>query len=304
MTLSRRLVGALTGCAAGRFPARSPSAARLHLLDAVGVGLAAARPRARRELSRRRARAAGAARPRCSARTATGACRGRRRADQRRPDPRLEYDDTHTGSIVHGSSVACRRRARRRASPGASGRRRARRLRARLGDFRAARPRGARAPSSARDFRSPRSAARWWRRWSRPTSAGLDEDDGASTAVGIALSQSSGVFEFLTNGSSVKSLHPGWAAHAGVLAARFAQAGHDRARDGARRATAACSVASPARRSAASRFAELIDDLGTRWHLPDARVQASIPAATTCTRSSRARSRCASAGSRPTTSPS
>ena len=54
--------------------------------------------------------------------------------------------------------------------------------------------------------------------------AGLDED-AAVNAVGIALSQSSGVFEFLTNGSSVKSLHPGWAAHAGVLAARFAQAG-------------------------------------------------------------------------------
>ena len=43
----------------------------------------------------------------------------------------------------------------------------------------------------------------------------LDED-AAVNAVGISLSQASGVFEFLTNGSSVKSLHPGWAAHAGV----------------------------------------------------------------------------------------
>ena len=34
-------------------------------------------------------------------------------------------------------------------------------------------------------------------------------------ALGIALSQASGVFEFLSNGSSVKSMHPGWAAHAG-----------------------------------------------------------------------------------------
>jgi 2-methylcitrate dehydratase PrpD len=31
--------------------------------------------------------------------------------------------------------------------------------------------------------------------------------------------------EFLSNGSSVKSLHPGWAAHCGIMAARLARAG-------------------------------------------------------------------------------
>src|SRR5438034_11844891 len=53
---------------------------------------------------------------------------------------------------------------------------------------------------------------------------GLDEDRSVA-ALGIALSQASGVMEFLTNGSSVKSLHPGWAAHGGVVAALFARAG-------------------------------------------------------------------------------
>jgi 2-methylcitrate dehydratase PrpD len=33
------------------------------------------------------------------------------------------------------------------------------------------------------------------------------------------------VFEFLSNGSSVKSLHPGWAAHAGITAAQLARHG-------------------------------------------------------------------------------
>lgn len=44
-------------------------------------------------------------------------------------------------------------------------------------------------------------------------------------AMGIALSQASGVFEFLSNGSSVKSLHPGWAAHGGIVAAQLARHG-------------------------------------------------------------------------------
>ncbi|MGH8765507.1 MAG: MmgE/PrpD family protein, partial [Burkholderiales bacterium] len=53
---------------------------------------------------------------------------------------------------------------------------------------------------------------------------GLSEDQTVA-ALGIALSQSSGVMEFLSNGSSVKSLHSGWAAHGGLLAAELARAG-------------------------------------------------------------------------------
>jgi 2-methylcitrate dehydratase PrpD len=54
--------------------------------------------------------------------------------------------------------------------------------------------------------------------------SGLD-DDATVTAMGIALSQGSGVFEFLSNGSSVKSLHPGWAAHSGIVASQLAAHG-------------------------------------------------------------------------------
>ena len=85
-------------------------------------------------------------------------------------------------------------------------------------------------------------------------------------AVGIAGSQASGLMEFLTDGTSVKRVHPGWAAHAGLMAARLAAAG----------------VTGP-RGVLDGRFglyrshlgdgewnlAALTRDLGARWHLLD-----------------------------------
>jgi 2-methylcitrate dehydratase PrpD len=44
-------------------------------------------------------------------------------------------------------------------------------------------------------------------------------------AFGIAGSQASGIIEYLADGSSTKRLHPGWAAHAGIVAALLARAG-------------------------------------------------------------------------------
>ena len=46
-----------------------------------------------------------------------------------------------------------------------------------------------------------------------------------AAAAGIAGSQSAGILESLSDGSAVKTLHPGWAAHAGIIAARLAAAG-------------------------------------------------------------------------------
>jgi len=42
-------------------------------------------------------------------------------------------------------------------------------------------------------------------------------------ALGIAGSQAAGSMEFLADGSMTKRLHPGWAAHAGVMAALLAR---------------------------------------------------------------------------------
>jgi 2-methylcitrate dehydratase PrpD len=46
-----------------------------------------------------------------------------------------------------------------------------------------------------------------------------------ANALGIAGSMASGLLEFLADGSDTKRLHPGWAAHAGVMAARLAAHG-------------------------------------------------------------------------------
>lgn len=44
-------------------------------------------------------------------------------------------------------------------------------------------------------------------------------------ALGLAGSQASGIAEYLTNSSSAKCFHAGWAAHSGILSAYLAQAG-------------------------------------------------------------------------------
>lgn len=53
---------------------------------------------------------------------------------------------------------------------------------------------------------------------------GLDQE-GHARALGIAGSQTAGSLEFLTDGSWTKRLHPGWAAHSGLLAALMAREG-------------------------------------------------------------------------------
>jgi 2-methylcitrate dehydratase PrpD len=46
-------------------------------------------------------------------------------------------------------------------------------------------------------------------------------------ALGIAGSMASGLFEYLSDGSTTKAVNAGWAAHGGVLAALLAEAGGD-----------------------------------------------------------------------------
>jgi 2-methylcitrate dehydratase PrpD len=75
--------------------------------------------------------------------------------------------------------------------------------------------------------------------------------------------------EFLTNGSSVKSLHPGWAAHGGVVAAMLARSGMtgpETSLDGKHGLFRQFTVAD----GAAERFRSLIATLGREWHLPKA----------------------------------
>ncbi len=179
----------------------------------------------------------------------------------------LEFDDTHTGSIMHGSSVVA---AAALAAAEAGGATAAAMLGAYARGWEVLVRLGLAAPGRfhAQGFQATSVAGTLAAALVAAEIDALDERQTVA-ALGIALSQSSGVMEFLTNGASVKSLHPGWAAHGGLLASALARAGmtgpetslegrwglfHQFARDG----------------NGAAAFATHVETLGRQWHLPDA----------------------------------
>ena len=179
----------------------------------------------------------------------------------------LEFDDTHTASIAHGSAVIAAGALAVAEAQGASG---AALLGAYARGWEVMIRMGLAAPNGfhARGFMSTSVTGTLAVALLAAELMGLDEDRTVA-AVGIALSQASGVMEFLTNGSSVKSLHPGWAAHGGVVAAMLARSGMtgpETSLDGKhglfRQFTGD--------EAAAGRFRGLIGDLGHEWHLPRA----------------------------------
>ncbi len=85
-------------------------------------------------------------------------------------------------------------------------------------------------------------------------------------ALGLAGSQAAGLLEFLTDGTSVKRLHPGWAAHSGLVAARLAAAGFSGPRgvlDGR------FGLYRSHLGEGEWNLSALTSGLGTRWHLLD-----------------------------------
>lgn len=222
MTLSRQLVRAMASISFDVIPDAIRDKARVHIKDAIGVGLAAAGSEVGKPYL------GYAALLRSSGRSTV--LTGSRKVDAADAAMingglihSLEYDDTHTGSIIHGSSVLLPAALALAEEMDLSGR-----------EFVALYTCGYEALirlglASAGTFQrrgfqvtavagAPVVAAMAARAY------GLDEDRSVF-AVGIALSQASASMEFLSNGSSVKSLHPGWAAHSGIVAARLARAG-------------------------------------------------------------------------------
>ncbi|GJD53137.1 hypothetical protein OPKNFCMD_5908 [Methylobacterium crusticola] len=265
-SLARTLVRRARALARAPLPGAVAQAARLHLLDAVGVGLAAAGSPAGAPY-RRFAAASGRGGPA----GILGAPAGAAPADAALVNGglihSLEYDDTHTGSIVHGSAVLAPAALAAGQAAGASG---AALLAAYAVGWEVLIRIGLAAPGAfqARGFQVTSVGGALAAALVAGTLGSLGEDE-AVAAVGIALSGASGGFEFLTNGASVKSLHPGWAAHAGLTAAALARAGltgPETAFEG--RCGLFAAFAGDAR--AAGAFAEALDDLGTVWHLPDA----------------------------------
>jgi len=269
MSALRQWVSALRACAAQPLPASVAHAARLHFLDALGVGLAAVRTQVGapyRTMGQQLALGGPC--------TVLGQAMGAAPADAALVNGglmhSLEFDDTHTGSIIHGSSVmapAALAMAQARNSSGAA------MLGAYVRGWEVLARMGLAAPGAfhAQGFQASSVGGTLAAAWVGAELAGLSEDQ-AVAAMGIALSQSSGVMEFVSNGSSVKSLHPGWAAHSGLMAVQLAQAGMtgpETALDG-RWGLFAQFAHDP---SAAARFAHSLGDLGQRWHMPDAAIK-------------------------------
>jgi 2-methylcitrate dehydratase PrpD len=205
----------------GSIPVRIKRRARLAIADAIGVGLAASASSVGEPYRRYGSAIAGSGR----ATLLTGG----------RAEPAeaalvngglihsLEYDDTHTGSIIHGSSVILPTALALSEDLGLSG---AQLLRLYILGYEALIQIGLSAPGllQRRGFQVTSVAGAMVAAAMAATANDLTRSQ-AAHAIGISLSQASGSMEFLSNGSSVKSLHPGWAAHAGIKAAQFAGAG-------------------------------------------------------------------------------
>lgn len=266
MTLARRLVQALRATSHQPLPEAVAAAARLHLLDAIGVGLAAAASPAG-EAYRSTAQQLANGGPATVFGQASGASAAEAALINGGLIHSLEFDDTHTASIVHGSSVIAAVALAAAEASGASG---STLLSAYARGWEVLVRFGLASPGGfqARGFQVTSVGGALAAALVASELAGSSEDQ-TIAAIGIALSQASGVLEFLANGSSVKSLHPGWAAHGGVLAAMLARAGMTgpetslEGRHGLFRQFAADE-------EAPARFGTLIQDFGRLWHLPDA----------------------------------
>jgi 2-methylcitrate dehydratase PrpD len=135
----------------------------------------------------------------------------------------LDYDDTHTDAIVHGSAILApvvmalgehlERHGRDAITAFVAGWEVAARIGlAARGSFHA---RGFHTTAIAGVFGAAAAAASMLRLGAAQT----------THALGLAASEAAGINEYLSNGSSAKSLHAGWSAHAGLLAATLASAG-------------------------------------------------------------------------------
>lgn len=267
MTLSRKLIRTIRAIRLEEIPPAIRACGRLHLLDAIGVGLASA--------------GTGVGAPYLKAAEALGGVGHASVLGS--PVQRdaataallngglihgLEFDDTHTGSIVHGSAVLAATALAIGQEADASG---ADVLRAYVLGWEVLVRMGLAAPGcfQARGFQVTPVGGSLVAALQAAEILGLDENQTVA-ALGIALSQASGVFEFLTNGSSVKSMHPGWAAHAGIIAARLAAAGltgPETALDGR---MGLFNQFTNDGTAAIDRFTGAIETLGRNWHLNEA----------------------------------
>ncbi len=216
------LAGFVAGLSFEDLPREVVAAAKLHALDTLGCGLAA---RALGEADWVIAATAEAGS--CGPATGIGMLKGLPVADAALVNGTLchalDFDDTHPASVVHVSAATVPAALAVAQGQGRAGREMICALVAgnetsiRLGMAAGGRfhARGFHPTGVCGVFGATATAARL---------AGLDADQTAN-ALGVAASMAGGLLEFLADGSQTKPLHPGWAAHAGIVAARLAAHG-------------------------------------------------------------------------------
>ena len=263
-SLSQEIAGR-AAAALGAVPPAVDRMARLHLLDALGVGsLGSARGPVRG--------LAGLA-----ARAPAGPCSvlGLYRSV---PAPvaalvnggfihSLEYDDTHVASVMHGSSLVAPAVLAVAEAAGRSG---ADALRAYAVGWEVLIRFGLAAPGAlqARGFQTTSAAGPFV---AALISTLLDGDPQlAVQAMGIAGIQPGGTFAFLAEGDTVKALQPGWAASAGLQAADLAHAGVTGPRLVLDGEFGFFRLFVGDGDDPVQRMRDELDTLGERWHLPDA----------------------------------
>jgi 2-methylcitrate dehydratase PrpD len=202
-------------------PAYVREAAGLHLLDTLGVGIAAS------ALGTGAAGRAVAAMEPAGASSIIGTSVRASAADAALANGMLchalDFDDTHLGSVVHVGAVVVPAALAVSQAVGASGRELLEAIvigsevAIRIG--RAAGSafleRGFHATGLCGAFGAAGAAAHLYR-------LALPQ---AVNALGIVGSMASGIFEYLSDGSATKPIHAGWASHAGVIAAQLAMHG-------------------------------------------------------------------------------
>ncbi len=221
-TSSERLAEFVLGLDYERIPRSTRTAAKLHMLDALGVSLAVSRSETADAIRRTIRRLGGTAES-----TVIG-------AGERFPAPAAalanatmahtpDFDDTHGGSIIHPSSVVASTALAVGESSGRSGEEI---LTAAVAGYESLLRLGLAAPGKFHEggfhptavcgvFGAILISARL-------RSLGVET---TRNALGIGGSQAAGLLEFLADGSSAKQIHPGWASYAGIFATLLAEDG-------------------------------------------------------------------------------
>ncbi|HLW93897.1 MAG TPA: MmgE/PrpD family protein, partial [Solirubrobacteraceae bacterium] len=222
MTASARLAEFVTGLRLDDVPADTREAAKLHALDTLGCGLAAHGLGEGAFVQAATAEVAGA-----GAATAIGVAGGLAAGEAALLNGTLchllDFDDTHPDSVVHVSAAVVPAALAAAETFGATG---ADLLCALIAGNEVSTRLGMAAGGRfhARGFHPTGVCGVFGATAAVARTRGLSAEQ-TTHALGIAGSMASGLLEFLADGAKTKPLHPGWAAHAGLAAARLAAHG-------------------------------------------------------------------------------